>query len=162
MTTSVGCAPEIWGLFRWLLISAALPSPSTRIPSVCRRRAVVSVAVVGPAPGVGAAAGAGRACITGADVRAFRLIEFGRPPVLVDVDCREPMGSELLLRIEAAGICGTDLALLTKGQRLGPSRSTIHVGTRELRASRGGGLRRRLALGRSTGRRFTALGLWQL
>jgi len=44
--------------------------------------------------------------------RALRLSAWRSPPALVDVDVRDPQGAEVLVRVEAAGICHSDLHLL--------------------------------------------------
>ena len=44
-------------------------------------------------------------------MRAIRLTQWGQPPELVDVPVPDPRGEELLLRVNAAGLCGSDLHL---------------------------------------------------
>lgn len=46
--------------------------------------------------------------------RAYRLLEAGRAEV-VEVPCPEPRPGEVLLRVLAAGVCRTDVALLNAG-----------------------------------------------
>lgn len=43
---------------------------------------------------------------------AVRLTEWGQPPELCHVPIPEPSGSQVLLRVEAAGLCHSDLHLL--------------------------------------------------
>jgi propanol-preferring alcohol dehydrogenase len=45
-------------------------------------------------------------------MRAYRLLEWGRPPEFVEVDVPSPGPGEVLVRVAAAGICGSDLHLL--------------------------------------------------
>ncbi len=44
-------------------------------------------------------------------MKAIVLREFEQPMVLEDRALRDPVGSEVLLRVRAAGVCGTDLKL---------------------------------------------------
>ncbi|MFB6679293.1 NAD(P)-dependent alcohol dehydrogenase [Streptomyces sp. NPDC056390] len=44
-------------------------------------------------------------------MQALRLIQWGEPPALVRVERPVPHGSEVLLRVEAAGLCHSDLHL---------------------------------------------------
>jgi D-arabinose 1-dehydrogenase-like Zn-dependent alcohol dehydrogenase len=44
-------------------------------------------------------------------MRAMVLREFEQPMVLEERSLRDPVGSEVLLRVRAAGVCGTDLKL---------------------------------------------------
>ncbi|WP_248965591.1 NAD(P)-dependent alcohol dehydrogenase [Sphaerisporangium perillae] len=48
-------------------------------------------------------------------MRALRLPSWGRPPVLTDIDQPTPRGYEVLLRVEAAGLCHSDLHVLDAG-----------------------------------------------
>jgi len=45
-------------------------------------------------------------------MRALRLLAWGAPPELVEVPVPEPHGSELLLRVDAAGLCHSDLHIM--------------------------------------------------
>lgn len=45
-------------------------------------------------------------------MRAVRLLEWGRPPELVELPVPVPGPGELLLRVEAAGLCHSDLHVL--------------------------------------------------
>ena len=42
-------------------------------------------------------------------MRAAVLEEFGRPLVVQDVDLEEPQAGEALVRLEACGVCHTDM-----------------------------------------------------
>src|SRR5262249_38144918 len=44
--------------------------------------------------------------------RALRLSAWQRPPTLVEVEVPDPEGAEVLLSVEAAGICHSDLHVL--------------------------------------------------
>ena len=48
-------------------------------------------------------------------MKAFRLPGSGRPPALVDVERPEPRGSEVLVRVTAAGLCHSDLHVIDAG-----------------------------------------------
>jgi alcohol dehydrogenase, propanol-preferring len=48
-------------------------------------------------------------------MRALRLPGWGLPPTLTDVDPPAPRGGEVLLRVEAAGLCRSDLHVLDAG-----------------------------------------------
>ncbi len=45
-------------------------------------------------------------------MRAFRLLDWGRSPEVVDQDIPEPGPGQVLVKMAAAGICGSDLHLL--------------------------------------------------
>lgn len=45
-------------------------------------------------------------------MRAWRLHTWGQPPELVEVPVPRPTGEEVLLRVEAAGLCHSDLHLM--------------------------------------------------
>lgn len=47
-----------------------------------------------------------------ATMRAWRLREWQQPPVLEEVPVPRPAGEEVLLRVEAAGLCHSDLHLM--------------------------------------------------
>ncbi|WP_374693865.1 NAD(P)-dependent alcohol dehydrogenase [Gordonia rubripertincta] len=46
--------------------------------------------------------------------RAAVLSEVGAPPALHDVQVREPVGDEVLVRVQAVGICHTDISLAAR------------------------------------------------
>ena len=47
-----------------------------------------------------------------ATMRAVRLQAWGEPPELVEVPVPQPVGDQLLLRVEAAGLCHSDLHIM--------------------------------------------------
>jgi propanol-preferring alcohol dehydrogenase len=47
-----------------------------------------------------------------ATMRALRLLAWGEPPELVEVPVPVPRGAELLLRVDAAGLCHSDLHIM--------------------------------------------------
>jgi alcohol dehydrogenase, propanol-preferring len=57
--------------------------------------------------------GSGTARVTlPATMRAVRLVGWGRPPVLADVPVPQPGSGEVLLRVQAAGLCHSDLHVM--------------------------------------------------
>jgi aryl-alcohol dehydrogenase len=48
------------------------------------------------------------------DARAAVLLEAGADPTLVDVAVRPPVGDEVLVRIDAVGICHTDISVAAR------------------------------------------------
>jgi propanol-preferring alcohol dehydrogenase len=59
---------------------------------------------------------------------ALRLAAWGEPPALADVDVPEPTGSEVLVRVEAAGICHSDLHVLDAAPGALPYRPPFTLG----------------------------------
>lgn len=59
---------------------------------------------------------------------ALRLTAWGDPPALVDVDVPEPTGTEVLVRVEAAGICHSDLHVLDAAPGALPYRPPFTLG----------------------------------
>ncbi|MEV5712720.1 NAD(P)-dependent alcohol dehydrogenase [Amycolatopsis mediterranei] len=59
---------------------------------------------------------------------AFRLTGWGRPPSLADVAVPEPAGAEVLVRVEAAGICHSDLHVLDAAPGALPYRLPFTLG----------------------------------
>jgi propanol-preferring alcohol dehydrogenase len=49
---------------------------------------------------------------SGVTVKAFRLMEWQKPPELVDVDLAEPGPGQVLIRVGGAGACHSDLHLM--------------------------------------------------
>ena len=49
---------------------------------------------------------------TPATMRAWRLLAWGAPPELVEVPVPVPRGTELLIRVDAAGLCHSDLHIM--------------------------------------------------
>jgi len=56
-------------------------------------------------------------------MKAMRIKEFGKPLELSDVDPPTPTGSSVLIRVKAAGVCHTDLHLISGGYDVGEGRS---------------------------------------
>jgi propanol-preferring alcohol dehydrogenase len=52
-------------------------------------------------------------------MKSMRLLEFGKPLELVEMETPRPTGNALLVRIEAAGVCHTDLHLISGKYDLG-------------------------------------------
>jgi propanol-preferring alcohol dehydrogenase len=65
---------------------------------------------------------------TARKTRALRLPAWGEPPALADVDVPEPTGSEVLVRVEAAGICHSDLHVLDAAPGALPYRPPFTLG----------------------------------
>ncbi|MFC9502259.1 NAD(P)-dependent alcohol dehydrogenase [Streptomyces sp. NPDC057002] len=61
-------------------------------------------------------------------MRAVRLTHWGGPPVVTEVDRPTPRGEEVLLRVEAAGLCGSDLHVLDAGPGALPYRTPFTLG----------------------------------
>lgn len=59
---------------------------------------------------------------------ALRLPAWGEPPTLTDVDVPPPTGSEVLVRVEAAGICHSDLHVLDAAPDALPYRPPFTLG----------------------------------
>ena len=56
-------------------------------------------------------------------MKAMQVREFGKPLELADVDTPTPKGSSVLIRVKAAGVCHTDLHLISGGYNVGEGRS---------------------------------------
>lgn len=56
-------------------------------------------------------------------MKAMQIKEFGKPLELADVDTPTPTGGTVLVRVEAAGVCHTDLHLISGGYDVGEGRS---------------------------------------
>ena len=56
-------------------------------------------------------------------MKAMRIKEFGKPLELSDVDPPTPTGGSVLIRVKAAGVCHTDLHLISGGYDVGEGRS---------------------------------------
>ncbi|MEU5262926.1 NAD(P)-dependent alcohol dehydrogenase [Amycolatopsis sp. NPDC021455] len=59
---------------------------------------------------------------------ALRLRAWGEPPTLTDLEVPEPTGSEVLVRVEAAGICHSDLHVLDAAPGALPYRPPFTLG----------------------------------
>lgn len=55
-----------------------------------------------------------------ATMRALRLHAWGVPPALVEVPVPQPVGEEVLLRVEAAGLCHSDLHVMDAAEGVLP------------------------------------------
>ena len=60
-------------------------------------------------------------------MRAAQLVKAGEPLTLADVPIPEPQPGELLIRVDACGLCGTDLHLAVVGD-LPVERTPITLG----------------------------------
>lgn len=49
-------------------------------------------------------------------MRAVQLVEWGAPPEVREIEDPEPTGTELLLRIDAAGLCLSDIHVMDTGE----------------------------------------------
>lgn len=56
-------------------------------------------------------------------MKAMQIKEFGKPLELADVETPTPTGSSVLIRVAAAGVCHTDLHLISGGYDVGEGRS---------------------------------------
>jgi len=59
---------------------------------------------------------------------SVRLTAWGRPPSLADADVPEPAGTEVLVRVEAAGICHSDLHVVDAAPGALPYRIPFTLG----------------------------------
>nr|WP_064570479.1 alcohol dehydrogenase catalytic domain-containing protein [Gordonia sp. LAM0048] len=48
-------------------------------------------------------------------MRAVQLVEWGAPPEVREIDDPEPIGAELVLRVDAAGLCLSDIHVMDSG-----------------------------------------------
>src|SRR5207237_6304816 len=55
-------------------------------------------------------------------MRSYRVTEFGAPLSEVDAQTPRPSGSEVVLRVKAAGVCHSDLHIWEGGYDLGHGR----------------------------------------
>jgi aryl-alcohol dehydrogenase len=51
------------------------------------------------------------------DARAAVLLDAGADPQLIDVQVRDPIDDEVLVRIDAVGICHTDISVAARWPR---------------------------------------------
>lgn len=61
-------------------------------------------------------------------MRAVRLTHWGGPPVVTEVERPAPRGEEVLVRVEAAGLCGSDLHVLAARPGALPYRPPFTLG----------------------------------
>ena len=52
-------------------------------------------------------------------MKSYRVVEFGAPLAAVDAPTPQPSGTEVLLRVKAAGVCHSDLHIWEGGYDLG-------------------------------------------
>lgn len=55
-------------------------------------------------------------------MRAYRMLDWQRPPELVEVDVPRPEPGEVRIRVAANGIYGSDLAMMAMPESIGVSR----------------------------------------
>ncbi|MGW0711518.1 alcohol dehydrogenase catalytic domain-containing protein [Streptomyces sp. NPDC002643] len=61
-------------------------------------------------------------------MRAVRLTHWGGPPVVTEVERPVPRGEEVLVRVEAAGLCGSDLHVIAAESGSLPYRTPFTLG----------------------------------
>ncbi|MEU7305496.1 NAD(P)-dependent alcohol dehydrogenase [Streptomyces sp. NPDC007206] len=61
-------------------------------------------------------------------MRALRLTAWGRQPVLTEVELPVPQGSEVLVRVEAAGLCHSDVHVVDAAEGALPYRPPFTLG----------------------------------
>ncbi|MGW1608242.1 NAD(P)-dependent alcohol dehydrogenase [Streptomyces sp. NPDC002285] len=61
-------------------------------------------------------------------MRAVRLTRWGGPPVVSELERPSPRGEEVLVRVEAAGLCGSDLHVIDAGPGALPYRTPFTLG----------------------------------
>jgi propanol-preferring alcohol dehydrogenase len=61
-------------------------------------------------------------------MKAYRIVEWGRPPEFVDVPRPEPGPGEVLLRMRGAGLCRSDLDVMDQRPGSAPFASVIEAG----------------------------------
>ncbi|MEW2403608.1 NAD(P)-dependent alcohol dehydrogenase [Streptomyces sp. NPDC046862] len=61
-------------------------------------------------------------------MRAVRLTRWGGPPVVAEVERPVPRGEEVLVRVEAAGLCGSDLHVMAAEPGALPYRTPFTLG----------------------------------
>jgi len=60
-------------------------------------------------------------------MKSFRVTEFSRPLQEVDAPTPQPFGTQVLLKVKAAGICHSDLHIWEGGYNLGPGRKPLSL-----------------------------------
>ncbi|WP_437944180.1 alcohol dehydrogenase [Sorangium sp. So ce281] len=60
-------------------------------------------------------------------MKSFKVSDFGQPLVEVEAPTPEPTGSEVVLKVRAAGICHTDLHIWEGGYELGHGRGKLSL-----------------------------------
>ncbi len=61
-------------------------------------------------------------------MKAYRITELGKPPVLMEVEVPKPGPGEVLLRMGGAGLCRTDLEVIDHGVEILPWRGPFTLG----------------------------------
>ncbi|MFE6174521.1 NAD(P)-dependent alcohol dehydrogenase [Streptomyces sp. NPDC056464] len=61
-------------------------------------------------------------------MRAVRLTHWGGPPVMTELDRPSPQGEEVLVQVEAAGLCGSDLHVIDAARGALPYRTPFTLG----------------------------------
>ena len=55
-------------------------------------------------------------------MRSFAITQYGEPLQCIDTDPPEPVGTQVLLKVRAAGVCHTDLHIWEGGCDMGSGR----------------------------------------
>ena len=61
-------------------------------------------------------------------MRAYRVVEWGRPAEFVDVPVPSPGPGEVLVRMRGAGLCRSDLDIMDQGRGAEPYASVLPAG----------------------------------
>lgn len=61
-------------------------------------------------------------------MKAYRIVELGKPPVLAEVEVPEPAHGEVLIRMGGAGLCRTDLEVIDHGVEILPWKGPFTMG----------------------------------
>jgi D-arabinose 1-dehydrogenase-like Zn-dependent alcohol dehydrogenase len=83
-------------------------------------------------------------------MRSFKVTEFSAPLMRIDAPTPEPSGTEVLLKVRAAGVCHSDLHIWEGGYQLGHGRGQLSLKDR--------GVALPLAMGHETVGEVLALG----
>ncbi|MPY56067.1 NAD(P)-dependent alcohol dehydrogenase [Streptomyces spongiae] len=90
-------------------------------------------------------------------MRAVRLTHWGGPPVITEVERPEPRSEEVLVRVEAAGLCGSDLHVIAAAPGALPYLTPFTLGHEIAGRVAGSGPD---ATGPPTGERVVVYGPW--
>src|SRR5580692_5218298 len=60
-------------------------------------------------------------------MRSFKVTEFSAPLTRIDAPTPEPSGTEVLLKVRAAGVCHSDLHIWEGGYQLGHGRGQLSL-----------------------------------
>ena len=58
-------------------------------------------------------------------MRSFKVTEFSAPLTRIDAPTPEPSGTQVLLKVRAAGVCHSDLHIWEGGYQLGHGRGQL-------------------------------------